>query len=179
MATAMPAGDGDTPSVTRATCPSCGRPLDAHNRHVRFTLPDPVLNAPDGEKTAGMWMSHGTARESVMLQVPEIGAFVRALLPIDLTGGHTITFGVWLAVDPREFQAIFAVWWEPEYRDLRFTGWLANAIPPWGMLAAPVETAVRDPDQTPYCDRSDALLLDRVLHDQWPHDLVLTAASPA
>jgi hypothetical protein len=43
------------------------------------------------------------------------------------------------------------VWWEPEYRELRLSGWLANAIPPWGMLSAPVEAVVRDPDETPYC----------------------------
>lgn len=165
--------------MTTSVCPSCGRPLDAHNRHVRFALPDPVLGAPDGEMTAGSWMSHGSARESVMMQVPNIGAFVRALLPIKLTEGHTITFGVWLTVKPLELQSIFAVWWEPEYRDLRLTGWLANAIPPWGLLAAPVEAVVRDPEQTPYCDRSGDPRLERVLRDEWPHDLVLTAVPQA
>lgn len=164
-----------TRAVTASTCSSCGRPLDLHDRHVRFRLPDPVLNAPERETTPGTWMSHDGARESVMMQVPHIGAFVRALLPIRLTEGHTITFGVWLAVDPRELASIYAVWWEPEYRDLRLSGWLANAIPPWGLLAAPVATVVRDPDETPYCDRSDDPQLDRVLHDEWPHDLVLSA----
>jgi hypothetical protein len=42
-------------------------------------------------------------------------------------------------------------------------------------LTAPVETVVRDPDETPYCDHSTDPQLDRVLHDEWPHDLVLTA----
>ncbi|WP_213450264.1 DUF2199 domain-containing protein [Rhizomonospora bruguierae] len=159
------------------TCPSCGRALDAHNPHVRFTLPDAVLDAPAKDRTPGTWMSHPTARESVMMRVPDIGAFVRALLPIRLTEGHTITFGVWLAVDPGELQSIIAVWWEPEYRHLRLTGRLANAVPPWGMLAAPVEAVVRDTDQTPYCDASEDPQLDRVLRDEWPHDLVLAAVS--
>jgi hypothetical protein len=70
---------------------------------------------------------------------------------------------------------VFAAWWESEYRDLRITGWLANAIPPWGVLAAPVEVVVRDPDETPYCDRSADPQLDRVLRDEWPDDVVLTA----
>jgi hypothetical protein len=165
--------------VTVDTCPSCGRDLDLHDRHVRFTLPDPVLDVPGKEMTPGTWMSHATARESVMMQVPDIGAFVRALLPIRLTQGHTITFGVWLAVDPRELPAIFDVWWKPEYRDLRLTGWLANAIPPWGMLATPVEAVVRDADQTPYCDRSGDPRLEHVLREEWPHDLVLAAAGEA
>jgi hypothetical protein len=146
---------------------------------VRFTLPDPVLAVADTEMTPGTWMSHASARDSVMMQVPTIGAFVRALLPVKLTEGHTITYGVWLAVNPRELQSIFAVWWEPEYRDLRLTGWLANAIPPWGMLSAPVEAVVRDPEETPYCERSGDRQLDRVLREEWPHDLVLTAAGQA
>ncbi len=161
--------------MTAAGCPSCGRLLDLHNRHVRFTLPDPVLDAPGKETTPGTWISHGNARDSAMMQVPNVGAFVRALLPIKLTEGHTVTFGVWLAVDPRELRSVFDVWWEPEYRDLRLTGRLANTIPPWGMLAAPVETVVRDPDETPYCESSEDPQLDRVLRGEWPHDLVLTA----
>jgi len=67
------------------------------------------------------------------------------------------------------------VWWEPEYRNLRFTGWLANAIPPWGMLGAPVEAVVRDPGQVPYCDRSEDPRFDRILREEWPHHLVLAA----
>lgn len=31
---------------------------------------------------------------------------------------------------------------------------LANALQPWGLLAAPVGLAVRDPEQTPYCAES-------------------------
>jgi hypothetical protein len=71
--------------VAPDTCPSCGRPLDLHDRHVRFTLPDPLLNRPEKEAAAGTWMSHATVRESVMMQVPDVGAFVRVLLPVRLT----------------------------------------------------------------------------------------------
>ena len=118
-------------------------------------------------------MSDATARESVMMQVPQLGAFVRVLLPIRLTGGYNVTFGVWLAFEPADLPAIFGAWWAPEYRDLRVNGWLGNAIRPWGCLAAPVEAAVRDPAHTPYCERSEDPLLDRVLRDEWPHNLVL------
>ena len=164
----------DTGAVTTPdTCPTCGRPLDLHDRHVRFGLPDPVLETPDRETTAGTWMSHETAGESVMMQVPNIGAFVRVLVPIRLTEGHRVTFGAWLAIDPTILASVVDVWWTPEYRDLRLTGWLANTIEPWGLLAAPTEAVVRDPEETPYCERSSDPLFDRVLHDEWPHDIVL------
>jgi hypothetical protein len=127
---------------------------------------------PDREETPGTWLSHETAQTSVMMQVPDAGAFVRALLPIRLVGGQSITYGVWLAIDPRHLGHIFSVWWEPEYVDLRITGWLANPIPPWGMLAAPVEAAVRDSEHTPYCERSSDSQLARVLNDEWSPDIL-------
>ena len=103
---------------------------------------------------------------------------MRALLPVSLTDGFRVTFGVWLAIDPAELAPVFNVWWQPEYQDLRLSGWLANAIEPWGLLAAPVEACVHDPDETPYCERSSNELLDRVLHADWPHDVVLAAVVP-
>jgi hypothetical protein len=102
-------------------------------------------------------MSHATARESVMLQVPNVGAFVRSLLPVHLTGGESVTFGVWLAIDPRDhaLRRLTEIWWDDtRYRDLRLEGWLAHDLAPWaGLLAAPVATEVRNVDETPYCVR--------------------------
>jgi hypothetical protein len=153
----------------------CGRPLDAHDRHVRFRLPAPVLTSPAQEKAPGSWLSHDSPEASVIMQVPAIGAFVRALLPVRLSGGHTVTFGVWVGINPRELQRVFAIWWEPEYRALRLDGTLANSIPPWGLLAAPVTLTVRDPQQTPYCSESQNPQLSQVLNDQWPHEDILDA----
>jgi hypothetical protein len=164
--------EGGYSRVPTDTCSTCGRDLDLHDRHVRFTLPDPVLDSAEREAASGTWLSHGTARDSVMMYVPAFGAFVRALLPIRLADGHTLTYGVWLGVDPRKLQSIIDVWWAPEYRDLRLRGRLANAIRPWGLLGTPVDTVVRDPDETPYCDHSDDPDLDRVLHSEWPHDVL-------
>jgi len=126
-------------------------------------------------------MSHASARESVMMQVPNVGAFVRALLPVRLRGGDSVTFGLWLAIDPRDdaLRKLAGVWWDnDEYRDLSIDGWLANAVAPWGMLAAPVTATVRDVQETPYCTESPDETLSRVIADQWDHDLVL-AAIPA
>jgi hypothetical protein len=129
----------------------CGRPVEAHDRHVRFRLPEPVLKSTAQDKALGSWLSHDTAEASVMMQIPSVGAFVWALLPIGLTGGYTVTYGVWVGIDPRELQRAFAIWWEPKYKDLRLEGFLANSIQPWGLLAAPVRLTVRDPQHTPYC----------------------------
>ncbi|MEU4482386.1 hypothetical protein AB0F68_30635 [Micromonospora sp. NPDC023966] len=53
-----------------------------------------------------------------MMQVPGVGALVRALLPVQLTGGFSATLGVWVALDPADLQRASAVWWEPECQDL-------------------------------------------------------------
>jgi len=110
-----------------------------------------------------------------MMQVNHIGAFVRALLPVKLTAGHTVTFGVWIGVNPAELRHVFDTWWSADYKDLVLDGYLANTIEPWGLLAAPVRLKVLDPDQTPYCVDSADKYLRSVLTDEWDHELVLSA----
>src|ERR1700712_3277069 len=103
----------DTESVTTSVaCPSCGLPMSDHDRHIRFTLPDSVVELPDQERTAGTWMSHSTPGESVMMQIPGVGAFVRVLLPIQLTGGYSLTYGLWIRVSPTDLRRTFGVWWQ-------------------------------------------------------------------
>jgi hypothetical protein len=70
------------------------------------------------EKAPGTWMSHADAQTSVLMQVPDVGTYVRALVPVSLTGGHTVTFGVWLLVTPEDLQRAAAVWTGPEYAGL-------------------------------------------------------------
>ncbi|WP_211129038.1 hypothetical protein, partial [Sinomonas albida] len=65
-----------------------------------------------------------------MMQVNGVGAFVRALLPVRLSGGYSVTSGVWVAIDPSELQSVFEVWWKPEYVQLRLNGYLANEVMP-------------------------------------------------
>lgn len=154
------------------SCPTCGGALDAHHRNERFILPDPVLDLPDQERSPGLWMSHDTPVESVMMQVQDVGCFIRVLLPIHLEDGDKLTYGVWLGVPGEKLHEAFAVWWgDPEvYRDLRLDGLLANTIQPWGLLGTPVIATVLDPDQTPYCTESPDALMTRILHDIWPRD---------
>jgi hypothetical protein len=161
--------------VDTDTCPTCGRATDVHDRHVRFQLPTPLFDLPDWEQLPGLWMSHATPTESVMLQADGYGAFVRALLPIRLEGDHKLTYGVWIGVHPAQLQEAFAVWWgdNPAYLELRLEGILANRIAPWDLLTTPVTATVVDQEQTPYCTSSPDPLLSRVIGEIWPHDEVL------
>jgi hypothetical protein len=130
-------------------------------------------DSPGQERVPGAWLSHESAERSVMMQIPGVGAFLRALLVVRLTGGYAVTCGVWAGVHHDDLQRAFRVWWEPEYENLRLDGALANSVPPWGLLAAPVTLAVRDPDHTPYCVSSSDAMLSRVLGQEWPHSDVL------
>lgn len=120
-------------------------------------------------------MTGPTANESVMMQVNGVGAFVRAILPVRLSGGHSVTFGVWVAIAPAELQRVFEVWWKPEYAHLTLDGYLANEVMPWGLLKSHVTLNVLDPDQTPYCVSSNSSGLNAVLSQEWAHKEVLDA----
>lgn len=156
-----------------AMCESCGRSVDDHDRDIRFTLPDPVLAAsPPADH---IWMSHYDAATSVMMQVRDLGAFARVLLPVSLTGGYSVTFGVWLAVHRDDLKRAYGLWRSPEYPSLELDGLLANAVPPWGLFGSPVRAVVRDPQHTPYCDSTTNADLAAVLDEEWAHDVVLDA----
>jgi hypothetical protein len=154
-------------------CEHCSRPVDEHDRQVRFRLPDPVLGLEEQDATPGTWKTADDPAEAVM-QVPGLGAFVRALLPVSLTGGYTVTFGVWVGLHPDDLRRTFDVWWKPEYADLELDGFLANAIPVWGLPGAPVRLAVQDPNATPYCVGSADEHLARVLTESWEHEEILS-----
>jgi hypothetical protein len=156
-------------------CLTCGRSTQAHDQHIRFQLPTPIFDLPDWKQAPGLWMSHQTPNESVMLQLDGFGAFIRCLLPVHLEGKHQLTYGVWVGVHPKQLQEAFAVWWDdlPAYADLRLDGLLANRIEPWGLLGAPVVATVLNPEETPYCTSSEDPTLSHVLTHTWPHDEAL------
>lgn len=76
-----------------------GHELDEYDRHIRFRLPDPVLAHPGSEYADDTWgLIDGDPMQSSFLMVQHVGCFLRALLPVQLTGGYSVTFGVWIAV---------------------------------------------------------------------------------
>ncbi|MFB6608858.1 DUF2199 domain-containing protein [Agromyces sp. NPDC056379] len=162
--------------ILDTTCTLCGHEVDLHDRNVRFRLPDPLVDVfgPDHD----VWMSHPDPNAAVMMQGPGFGAFVRALLPVNLIGGHTVTYGVWVGIHPTDLERAFSVWESAEYAGLELDGFLANTIGPWQVLGAPVHLTVRSPDETPYCDSSDDPSLRDILSNTWPHGEVL-ATLPA
>jgi hypothetical protein len=150
-------------------CPGCGSPLSDHERNVRFRLPDPVLSLPDEERANRVWGN------DVLMNVQDLGGFVRALLPVHLVDGTSLTFGLWLGVHPDDLQHLWSIWWEPEYAEVSFTGHVANDLAPWSgqVLARPVRAEVRDPDSVPIVVASDDDLVARIIGSSWPPDLVL------
>jgi hypothetical protein len=131
--------------------------------------------ARNRENARGAWLSHESPEASVMMQIPGVGPFVRALLVVRLVAGYAVTYGVWVGAHPDDLQHAFRVWWESGYETLRLEGRLANSVPPWGLLAPPVTLAVKDPEHAPYCVSSSDHMLSRVLGQKWPHKDVLEA----
>ncbi|MFE4837924.1 DUF2199 domain-containing protein [Arthrobacter sp. NPDC056691] len=159
-------------SSTTHTCAMCGLETSDHDRDVRFRLPDPVLNSPGQHLAEGSWLSEPDPNVATLMQIPGISPFVRALLPVQLEGGHELRLGVWVAIHPDDMQRAASVWNAPEYSALKLTGYLANRIEPWGLFAVPVDLAVLNPDHTPYCVSSPNAGLHDVLTREWSHDVL-------
>ena len=118
-------------------------------------------------------MSHDEPNRSVFMVVEGIGSFVRALLPVALSDGYSVTYGVWIGVSPEDAKHAYDVWWDPSYVDLTIEGHLANAIEPWGFLSCPVSLAVINPDATPYVVASSDRALEDLLTQELPAGQVL------
>lgn len=154
-------------------CASCGRATNDHDRHVRFGLPDPVLSRRELLDSPDFWSTDPDPTVAVMMVVPEMGGFIRALFPVKMTENHTLTYGVWVGVDEPSLHRAFEVWWSPEYSSLTIDGRLANRIEPWGLLASPVELMVLDQNATPYCTSSTDPICSHALTHEWDHATVL------
>lgn len=108
-----------------------------------------------------------------MMTVPGVGNFLRALFRIEMSEGHALTYGVWVGVDAASLHRAFELWWAPSYPTLQISGYLANPVPPWGLLGSPVDLTVLDPDATPYCTSSSDPFCRLALTQVWDHDVVL------
>ncbi len=152
-------------------CPSCGRDLADHDAELRFRYPDPILEVPPDELHRKGWGGHA------LLQVEGVGAFVRALFPVHLTGGIVKRYGVWLGVYPAALHRAWEVWETDEYVDLEFEGMLANRIPPWEDRTGPAwcRAIVEDPDALPTIVESADPDVQEILTTEWAHEAVLDA----
>jgi hypothetical protein len=114
------------------------------------------------------------------MQVQGVGAFVRILIPVKLTGGYTVTYGAWLSVHPDDLRHAWEEWTAPTYGALRLQGVLANMLPGWESetYVKPVEAEVLNIEEVPYAVSSTDDFMRRVLKDEWPHEFVLDAIAP-
>ncbi|MEN3310191.1 MAG: hypothetical protein V7603_6393 [Micromonosporaceae bacterium] len=137
---------------------------------ARIDLPDTLWHGPPEQRDAARWLADD------LCQLPDGSGFARCLLPVRLTGDTTITFGTWMAVPAEQVLGAQRAAGTPDYRSLRLTGTLANAVEPWGtdLLGAPVRGEVRDPNHLPYLTGSDHPVLSRVLTEAWDRDAVLS-----
>ncbi|TNM64530.1 hypothetical protein FHN55_13470 [Streptomyces sp. NP160] len=146
----------------------CGRELDPGDRHSRFSWPDALFALVErGEEVPGLWMSGEDVDSSDMVASPDLGAFVRVLLPVELDDGGSLTYGTWLQVHPHDQAHAHTVWSLPEYQHLVLEGKLANDVPPGGVLGAHARAVVTDPDQLPRVVDSTDGVLNRVLLETW------------
>jgi hypothetical protein len=94
---------GSLTNRLRAGRVRCARPVDVQSTSMSATFVTCFLIRCSISLTRanrGTWMSGPNANESVMLHVPGSGPFVRALLPVKLTGRYSVMFGVWVSVHP-------------------------------------------------------------------------------
>ncbi|GLY51283.1 hypothetical protein Lesp01_49390 [Lentzea sp. NBRC 102530] len=77
-------------------------------------------------------------------------AYVRCVLPVELTGDLELWFGAWMQVSPDQAEHAAAVWDAPGYASLKFTGTFAHDLKPWdGLRGAPVTAEVHEPEDLP------------------------------
>jgi len=101
--------------------------------------------------------------------------FVRSLLQLPLTDGHSLTYSAWFEVDQATFQRVLEEWWAPTYLALTFVGRLANGIPGLEIVDSECALAVVNPDEVPFVQsvvgNPDVLTVAR------PHHEVLEAGA--
>ena len=154
-------------------CSCCDGALDPVEFAIRSTWPDALMALPPEEREA-TW-GNGNLRRAEGL-----GAFVRCLMPVHLTGGDTVDFSAWLEVDDDQLRHAHQIWNTPEYAALQLSGRVANGIKPWtDLLGTPGRAEVRSPASIPFLVADEGTPLHRVLHDEWDRDDVLSRIAHA
>jgi hypothetical protein len=154
-------------------CASCGRALDVHDRNTRFRLPDALLRLREEDWKPTAWGSP----DRDMLEVPGIGSFIRSLLQVHLSGGFSVTFGLWLEVSPGDLRRAYDLWGDEQYASFLLQGVGANSIPPWEaqVLGKDVTAAVADPTVLPVVVESSDPIVRGIIEEEWPHEEILAA----
>jgi hypothetical protein len=149
-------------------CSCCGAPLDPVDLDIRLELPDPIL-ALSPEHRSTVWGDRN------FQQADGVGAFIRCLMPVALSGQATVTYSVWLGVPADQLRQAYAEWETPAYADLKLDGVIANAVKPWpDLFGDAAQAEVRDLNSLPYLVARQNSVLSRVLTQVWDRDDVLS-----
>ena len=159
-------------SVNLGGCTECDRALADHNTDLQFGAPDAVLAAQDQLVPDQAWMSGNGIGDSDLLVIPPVGAFVRTLLPVRVSGGATLTYGVWIDVDRTQFEHAKSIWLSADYASLTLTGTLANKLPFQHATYAGVVASVTDPQRRPIITSSSDDWTTELLSAVLPHEFV-------
>ncbi len=141
--------------------------------HLRMRLPEAVLSIRRREKSRSVHLNHPEPTQASMIHVDNGSCYLRALLVVNLRGGGSVTYGLWVEVSREDLRHTNDIWDQPTYADLSLTGRVANNIEPWGLLDAHVDIAVRSVDEAPYCVASHDDALAGVLTQEWDAEHVL------
>ncbi|BEL02946.1 hypothetical protein Q0Z83_011370 [Actinoplanes sichuanensis] len=154
-------------------CSCCAAPLDPLDFDVRIVDADPILALTEEQRAE---VRGGRS----LREADGIGAFIRCLMPIRLTGGGRLTYSAWLKVPAEQFRHAREIWQTAEYPNLTLTGEMANAIQPFTEIyGEPASAAIRDADSLPYLSAPEGTLLWRVLNEVWDRDDVLSRIADA
>nr|WP_158515524.1 DUF2199 domain-containing protein [Kitasatospora sp. MBT63] len=172
-------GTGGAAAPPAPACTCCDGTLSAGDPRFNLSLPDPVAKmSAYAQETCIRFLS------DFMVSTENIGAFTRALLPVTLTDGRTVTFGVWVAIDGPTYRYISELGrdgTDEEYATMEFDGLLANALEPWGRKVLRAEVSVAIPDSpfdrpTPQIISSTHATVTRMLSEPWAPGKVLTGS---
>ncbi|MFD9124765.1 DUF2199 domain-containing protein [Kitasatospora sp. NPDC059571] len=175
---AVPTGSEATDSAPACSC--CTGGPDPADPRFNLSLPDPVADLLErGQQDAIRFAS------DLMVATSTIGAFTRALLPVRLTDGRTVTFGVWVSIDRDTYARVSELGrdgTDEEYRTMRFDGLLASSPEPWGRRILRAEVSAGIPADSPY-DRPVPYLtatthrtVTRIMNEAWAPAEVLTGS---
>jgi len=171
--------DRSSPTGAAPACPCCGDALDAGDPRFNLPVPDPVADLLSrGQDDRILFMS------DLMVATDVIGAFTRALLPVRLTDGRTVTFGVWISIDGETYRYISELGRDgsdEEYATMRFDGLLASSLEPWGRKILRAEVSVAVPESrfdrpVPHVVGTTHRTVARIMDEPWAPAKVLTGA---
>jgi hypothetical protein len=157
--------------VAERLCACCGLPLGPDNLAWNYEWPDDLARLSGRKRRKVVRAATG-----MVVVATGYGNAVRAILPIPLDDGREVTLGVWLGLDPADFERVCeaGATGGDAWTGLRFAGVLLNAVAPWdGVLLKPATATASEPGKVARITESADPALAAVLTGPSPHAEVL------